>query len=270
MNAQQQVVARQELSGFDTSSILNNINSHASAEVSMFNAATGLPTAVFGTSTTNVFPTPTSSAATEASNNARPAADRPTAVEGSPRSTTAAANAASTSTTSEKTSNGLSSGAIAGIVVGVILGILAFAVGAFLVWRRHKGRWAQNAGTSNGIEQDLPESADTEKKSKGFFGFGGGAVAGPKQTQPVNISRNDPDVNALPELVSIENRNKQSQQMAEIAKRKQQAGPDELRVLQEEERRISEAIAHAEHLERLREEQRAVQSRIREARGGQS
>ena len=235
----------------------------------MLSTATGLPTAVFDTSTTNVFPTPTSSAASEVSNTARPAADIPTPVEGSTRSTTVVANAASTSTTSEKTSSGLSSGAIAGIVVGVVLGVLAIAVGAFLVWRRHKRRWAQNAETSNAIEQDLPEPADTEKKSKGILGFGGSAVAGPKQTPPVNVSHNDPDVNNLPELVSIENRNQQSQQMAEIAERKQQAGPDELRVLQEEERRISEAIAHAEHLERLREEQRAVQSRIREARGGQ-
>ena len=94
-------------------------------------------------------------------------------------------------------------------------------------------------------------------------------MAGLKQTPPVNISHNDPDVNALPELVSIENRNRQSQKMAEVAARKQQAGPDELRTLQEEEKRISEAIAHAEHLERLGEEQRAVQSRIREVRGGQ-
>ena len=234
----------------------------------MLSTAAALPPAVTDTPNTDVFTTPTSSAASKVSTNARPAADRPTAVEGSAGSSTIATKAASTSTTPKKASSGLSGGSIAGIVVGVTLGVLLVAVGAFLVWRRQKRRWAQNAGTSNEIEQDLPEPANTEKKSKGVFGLGGGAAAGPRQTQAVNVSHMDPDVATLPELVSIENRNRQSQQMAEISERKKQAGPDELRTLQEEERRISEAIAHAEHLERLREEQRAVQSRIREATGG--
>ena len=309
MIAQQRVVARQDFSDSNTidaalqsSAIDAALQSSAIAAISSFAATvdsaaiasiaatmdiatlspiptiltlstrttTAIPTLTISvTSTPNVTPAPASSVATGSSNNARPTADRPTAVESSAGSITIAANAASTSATSEKASSGLSSGAIAGIAVGVILGVLAVAGGAFLVWRRQKRRWAQNAGTSNGVEQYLPEPADTEKRSKGIFGFGGGAVAGMQQTPPVNISHNDSDVNTLPELVSIENQNRQSQKMAEIAERKQQAGPDELRTLQEEERRISEAIAHAEHMERLREEQRAVQSRIREARGDQ-
>ena len=174
----------------------------------------------------------------------------------------------------KRSSGGLSKGAIAGIVVGVVVGVFALAAGAFLVWRRHKGRWADRTGASNSNTHDLPESVGAETRMKTMDeSSGGGVLVKPKHTQSAtNNSTADPNdrynVTSLPELISIENRDGTRQQPSSTAKRKEQTGPDDLRRLEEEERKIAEAITHAEHLERLRIERRAVQARIQEARNG--
>lgn len=184
-------------------------------------------------------------------------------------------SSAGTSTGSgTKSGGGLSKGAIAGIVVDVVIGVLTLSAGAFLVWRRHRGRWADKTGASNSNTYDLPESAEAETRMRIIDeSTGGGVLVKPKQTpSAITNPRVDPNdrfnVASLPELISIENRDGTKQQSSSTAKRKEQTGVDEVRRLEEEERKIAEAITHAEHLERLRIEQRAIQSRIQEARNG--
>ena len=176
--------------------------------------------------------------------------------------TTTPSAGASTSS-GKRSSGGLSKGTIAGIVVGVVIGVFALAAGVFLVWRRHQGRWADKTGASNSNAHDLPESVEPKTSMKTMDeSSGGGVLVDPKQTpRAVTDSTVDPndrfDVTSLPELISIENRDGTRQQPFGTAKRKEQIGPDDLRWLEEQERKIAEAITHAEHLERLRIEQRA-------------
>ena len=156
--------------------------------------------------------------------------------------------------------------------------MITLAAGAFLLWRRQKGRWANNTVVANDTRHDYPEPGRpgrAESRAKTTYAIDGDAVAEPKQT-PIAAantveSPNDRfDVSSLPELVSIENEQGARKQLPMSAKRKDETASDELARLEEEERRIGAAIANAEHLERLRIEQRAVQSRIQEARGGQT
>lgn len=153
--------------------------------------------------------------------------------------------------------------------------MIALAAGAFLLWRRQKGRWANNTVVANDTSHDYPESGKAESRAKTTYAIDGDAVAEPKQTTIAAASTvehpNDRfDVSSLPELVSIENEQGARKQLPMSANRKYETASDELARLEEEERRIGAAIANAEHLERLRIEQRAVQSRIQEARGNQT
>ena len=167
---------------------------------------------------------------------------------------------------------GLSKGAAAGLAIGVIIGVIALAAGALLLWRRQKGRWANKAVT-NDTSHDYPESGEAEKKAKTTHAFDRDTFAVPEQApiptaSAVENPKNGFNVSSLPELVSIENYQWAGHQSQKSAKGKDQPVSDDLGWLEEEERRIAAAIANAEHIERLRIEQRAVQSRIQEARGG--
>lgn len=187
---------------------------------------------------------------------------------------TTTSSAATSTGSGQRPSGDLSKGAIAGIVVAVVIGVFALAAGAFLLWRRHQRRWADKTGASNSNAHDLPESVEAKTSMKTMDeSNGGGVLVKPKQTPGTitnpTVDPNDRfNVTSLPELISIENRDGTRQQPSSTAKRKELTGPDDLRRLEEEERKIAEAITHAEHLERLRIEQRAVQARIQEARNG--
>ena len=153
--------------------------------------------------------------------------------------------------------------------------MIALAAGAFLLWRRQKSRWANTTAVANDTSHDYPESGEVESRAKTTHAFDGNAFAAPKQTPILTTSavenpKDRHDVSSLPELVSIANEPGARQQSAKSATRKDQTVSHELGRLEEEERQIAAAIANAEHLERLRIEQRAVQSRIQEARGGQT
>ena len=178
-----------------------------------------------------------------------------------------------TAISAKDSSGGLSKGAAAGIAIGVIIGVIALAAGAFLLWRRQKSRWANNTAVANDTSHDYPESGEAESRAKTAYAFDGDAFAAPKQT-PIPTTSAVEDVSSLPELVSIANeqgaREGARQESAKSATRKDQTVSHELSRLEDEERQIAAAIADAEHLERLRIEQRAVQSRIQEARGGQT
>ena len=175
----------------------------------------------------------------------------------------------------EGSSGGLSKGAVAGLAIGVIVGVIALAVGAFLLWRRQKGRWANNTVVANDTSHDYPEPSKVKSRAETTHAFDGDATTEPKQPPilATSASENPKDrfnISSLPELVSIENEHGARRQTPKFAKNKDQTASDELGRLEEEERRIAEAIANAEHIERLRIEQRAVQSRIQEARSGQT
>ena len=175
----------------------------------------------------------------------------------------------------EDSSGGLSKGAAAGLAIGVTIGVIALAAGAFLLWRRQKARWANNTMVANDTSHDYPKLGKAEPRAKTTHTLDGDAVTETKQPPiPAKSAMEKPEdrfnVSSLPELVSIENEHGARRQSPKSYKRKDQSVSDELGRLEEEERRIAAAIANAEHLERLRIEQRAVQSRIQEARGGQT
>lgn len=234
-----------------------------------------------------IFPTPnlstsSPSAAIAAFSSSAPASSRAVISPGviTPTSTSVEAPILTTKSPSptdiptKGSSGGLSKGAAAGLAIGMIIGVIALAAGAFLLWRRQKGRWANKAVT-NDTGHDNPESGKAEKRAKTTHAFERDAFAVPEQAPiPTTSAFENPkdsfNVSSLPELVSIENKQGAGQQSQKTTKRKDQTVSDDLGRLEEEERRIAAAIANAEHIERLRIEQRAVQSRIQEARGGQS
>ncbi|KAL8790051.1 MAG: hypothetical protein Q9195_006553 [Heterodermia aff. obscurata] len=262
---QQNLVARQDV---DTASFI----AEPTDSLDTFDTVTtSSPTFTNFLSVTSTFSssTPISSGAVSSTGIVTPT---PTSVE-APILTTPSSLPTVISTKSS--SGGLSKGAAAGIAIGVIIGVSALAAGAFLLWRRQKARWANNTVGANDASHDYPEPGQAEKRTKPTHAFDGDGVAEPKQPHnPTNGAvENPPDsfnVSSLPELVSIENEQGARTQPPKPAKRKDQTGSDELGRLEEEERRIAAAIANAEHLERLRIEQRAVQARIQEARGGQA
>ena len=133
--------------------------------------------------------------------------------------------------------NGLSTGAKAGIAIGVVVLVLTTFAIAFLVWRRQRKRWAQ-------VHKEIPNRAEGNLPA------------------PINGEHNSNiTVSALPELINIRNHNYESS-----PRQMTNAGPDELNRLENERRRILEAIACEQNLERLRNEQREIESRIRTVR----
>ena len=187
----------------------------------------------FSSAPTNTPPI-SSSISGVSSNSALPATAEP--------STTVTTSSSTPTNTSPgpKSYTGLPTGAKAGIGVGVIALVLTIFAVAFLLWQRQRKRWAQaQVEFSNGTEHDRPEPTDGEPTS--------------------NI-----DVSALPELINIQNR---SHNNGSPSRQMTNAGSDELNRLEGERRRILEAIAHEQNLERLRNEQRAIESRIQTVRG---
>ena len=201
---------------------------------------------------------PVSTSAAISASSSTPSSQPSSGATGSPSVVTPTSTPTSvTSPTNTATPpSNLSKGAIAGIAVGAVLGVTAVAAAGFLLWWRQKNRWALNAGNTDNTEHDLPEKLEPGPMSNSNFG---NPVSGAASSDSGTANNRD-TIASLPELISIENANRARQQSPSTR-------PDDLRQLEEEERRISEAIKNAEHLERLRNEQRAVQSRIQEAKG---